>query len=131
MQPLYNIDIIRHTAKLCAYALETWELLGATREALESSAAYRRIAAINAYQIALFTARLTDDFTARFNGVPWDTIAGMRYTSDPRGDVDARYLYAIMTDDVPALHRYCQELIYKYNVMVQKALTAMAESRQP
>lgn len=77
---------------------------GITEEALEENEVLLDSVMFRLIQISENTGKLTVDFKARYNAVPWQAIKGMRNRIvHEYGDVETSIIYDTIKDDLPAL----------------------------
>ena len=63
-------------------------------------------------QIGELVGKLTDEFRAQHPAVPWRQIKAMRnIVAHSYGTVDPETTWEIITDDIPALKKYCETII--------------------
>lgn len=90
--------IIRHTKDLSAKDFETNEIL-------VDSVMFRLI------QISENSDRLTEDFKAYHNAIPWRALKGMRNRIvHEYGNVDMSVVYDTVKDDIPELLKNIKQL---------------------
>ena len=63
-------------------------------------------------EIGYWWANLTDDFKEQHPTIPWRQIRAMRnIVAHSYGTVDPETTWEIITDDIPALKKYCETII--------------------
>ena len=63
-------------------------------------------------EIGYWWANLTDDFKEQHPAIPWRRIKAMRnIVAHSYGTVDPETTWEIITDDIPALKKYCETVI--------------------
>ena len=63
-------------------------------------------------EIGYWWANLTDDFKEQHPAIPWRQIKAMRnIVAHSYGTVDPETTWEIITDDIPALKKYCETVI--------------------
>jgi uncharacterized protein with HEPN domain len=63
-------------------------------------------------QVGELVGKLTDDFRATYNNLPWRDIVGMRnIAAHAYGSFDMEMLWTTVTDRIPELKSYCEEII--------------------
>ena len=64
------------------------------------------------FQIGELVGKLTDEFREQHPAVPWRQIKAMRnIVAHSYGTVDPEITWEIITDDIPALKKYCEVII--------------------
>lgn len=109
MKPLdRNISILEHIVNYCDQIEETILRFGNSYDVFSNDAIYRNAAAMCVLQIGELAGKLTDDFRAAHPGAPRRQIKGMRnIVAHSYGTVDPETTWEILTEDIPALKRYC------------------------
>jgi uncharacterized protein with HEPN domain len=65
-------------------------------------------------QIGELAGKLTDDFRAEYNQMPWRDIVSIRNRAAHNyGTMDTNILWYIATRDIPALKKYCETITTK------------------
>ena len=81
-------------------------------ETFQNDPIYRNAAALCILQIGELVGKLTDEFRAQHPAVPWRQIKAMRnIVAHSYGTVDPETTWEIITDDIPALKKYCETII--------------------
>lgn len=63
-------------------------------------------------QIGELVGKLTDDFKAQYNKMPWRDIKSMRnIAAHNYGELDIEVLWETITNDIPELKAYCQNIL--------------------
>jgi uncharacterized protein with HEPN domain len=64
-------------------------------------------------QIGELVGKLSDEFKAKYNAVPWKDIKAMRnIAAHNYGEMDLEILWETATIDVPKLKEYCAGVIF-------------------
>ena len=113
MKPLdRNASILEHIISYCDQIQQTVERCGDAYALFESDPIYRNAAALCILQIGELVGKLTDDFREQHPAVPWRQIKAMRnIVAHSYGSVDPETTWEIITDDIPALKKYCETVI--------------------
>ena len=113
MKPLdRNASILEHIISYCDQIQQTVERFGDDYALFESDPIYRNAAALCILQIGELVGKLTDDFREQHPAVPWRQIKAMRnIVAHSYGSVDPETTWEIITDDIPALKKYCETVI--------------------
>lgn len=113
MKPLdRNISILEHIIVYCDQIDETIRRFGNDYGAFSSDPIYRNASALCVLQIGELAGKLTDAFRAEHPGAPWRQIRGMRnIVAHSYGTVDPEITWEILTEDIPKLKVYCQQII--------------------
>jgi uncharacterized protein with HEPN domain len=63
-------------------------------------------------QIGELAKNLSDDVIQKYSGMPWKQIKGMRdIAAHGYENFDIDILWQTLKTDLPALHKYCKEII--------------------
>ena len=113
MKPLdRNISVLEHIVSYCQQIEQTVERFGNSTETFQNDPIYRNAAALCILQIGELVGKLTDEFRAQHPAVPWRQIKAMRnIVAHSYGTVDPETTWEIITDDIPALKKYCETII--------------------
>ena len=113
MKPLdRNINILEHIVSYCQQIEQTVARFGDDAEIFQSDPIYRNAAALCILQIGELVGKLTDEFRTQHPAIPWRQIKAMRnIVAHSYGTVDPETTWEIITDDVPALKKYCKAII--------------------
>lgn len=72
-------------------------------------------------QIGELAVNLTDDFKEKYNKMSWRDIVSVRNrAAHTYFSIDTEILWGIATSDVPALRRYCADIIQSKDDTVQQ-----------
>ena len=98
MKPLdRNIGALEHIVVYCQQIEQTVE---------------RNAAALCILQIGELVGKLTDEFREQHPAVPWRQIKAMRnIVAHSYGTVDPEITWEIITDEIPQLKAYCEQII--------------------
>lgn len=78
------------------------------------SSTYRNAVAMCLLQIGELVNKLSDDFKARYNGIPWRAIKGMRnVVAHEYGSIDVEIVWETAEDGIRELKEFCQEYLKK------------------
>ena len=112
MKPLdRNISILSHIVTYCEQIELTVQRFGG-KDIFQSDPIYRNAAALCILQIGELVGNLSDEFRARYPGVPWRQIKAMRNIVAHRyGTIDPETTWEVIEEDIPILKKYCQGII--------------------
>ena len=110
MKPLdRNISVLEHIVSYCQQIEQTIERFGDDKVTFQNDPIYRNAAALCILQIGELVGKLTDEFREQHPAVPWRQIKAMRnIVAHSYGTVDPEITWEIITDDIPALKKYCE-----------------------
>lgn len=113
MKPLdRNISILEHIVSYCQQIEQTIDRFGEDPVTFQNDPIYRNAAALCILQIGELVGKLTEDFREKYPAVPWRQIKAMRnIVAHSYGTVDPEITWEIITDDIPALKKYCETII--------------------
>ena len=115
-----NIDILNKMIQYCDEIGEANDHFDNSLEMLKTNSTYKNAVAMCILQIGELTKHLSDDFRAAYTGMPWQDIKSMRNIAAHRyGDFRIEMLWDTVTDDIPALRKYCEDIIRQYEVIAQ------------
>lgn len=99
---------LQYMIDYCQQIQETVSLFGQDYEIFTANRTYRNACSLCILQIGELTNTLTEDFRAKYTGVPWKSIKGMRnIVAHAYGTVDPEVVWEIIIDDIPLLEKYC------------------------
>ena len=102
MKPLdRNIGALEHIVVYCQQIEQTVERFGNSAETFQNDPIYRNAAALCILQIGELVGKLTDEFREQHPAVPWRQIKA----------VDPEITWEIITDEIPQLKAYCEQII--------------------
>jgi uncharacterized protein with HEPN domain len=113
MKPLdRDISILEHITSYCDQIEQTISRFGRDYSIFAADQIYRNAVALCILQIGELVGKLTDAFRAQHPGIPWRQIKAMRnIVAHSYGSVDPEITWEIIMDDIPALKRYCAEIL--------------------
>jgi len=113
MKPLdRNIGALEHIVVYCQQIEQTVERFGNSAETFQNDPIYRNAAALCILQIGELVGKLTDEFREQNPAVPWRQIKAMRnIVAHSYGTVDPEITWEIITDEIPRLKAYCEQII--------------------
>ena len=113
MKPLdRNIGALEHIVVYCQQIEQTVERFGNSAETFQNDPIYRNAAALCILQIGELVGKLTDEFREQHPAVPWRQIKAMRnIVAHSYGTVDPEITWEIITDEIPQLKAYCEQII--------------------
>ena len=113
MKPLdRNIGAREHIVVYCQQIEQTVERFGNSAETFQNDPIYRNAAALCILQIGELVGKLTDEFREQHPAVPWRQIKAMRnIVAHSYGTVDPEITWEIITDEIPQLMAYCEQII--------------------
>ena len=107
-----NIELLERIIKYCNEIDETMNHFGISFENLEPNVIYKNAVSMCILQIGELTTLLSDDFKTQYSEMPWNDIKAMRNIAAHRyGTFDLAKLWETLTDDIPALHKYCIKVL--------------------
>ena len=113
MNPLdRNTSVLEHIVSYCRQIGQTVERFGNDAATFQNDPIYRNAAALCILHIGELVGRLTDDFKEQHPAIAWRQIKAMRnIVAHSCGTVDPETTWEIITDDIPALKKYCETVI--------------------
>ena len=113
MKPLErDKSILRHIVSYCEQIEQTVEHFGNEEEIFAGNKIYRNAAALCILQIGELVGKLTGEFRQQHPAVPWRQIKAMRnIVAHSYGSVDPETTWEIITEDIPALKKYCCSIL--------------------
>lgn len=113
MKPLdRNIGALEHIVVYCQQIEQTVDRFGNNAETFRNDPIYRNAAALCILQIGELVGKLTDEFREQHPAVPWRQIKAMRnIVAHSYGTVDPEITWEIITDEIPQLKAYCEQII--------------------
>ena len=113
MKPLdRNIGALEHIVVYCQQIEQTVDRFGNNAETFQNDPIYRTAAALCILQIGELVGKLTDEFREQHPAVPWRQIKAMRnIVAHSYGTVDPEITWEIITDEIPQLKAYCEQII--------------------
>nr|WP_325196459.1 HepT-like ribonuclease domain-containing protein [uncultured Oscillibacter sp.] len=113
MKPLdRNISILEHVVSYCRQIEQTVERFGDEFSIFQNDPIYRNAAALCILQIGELVGKLTEEFREQHPAVPWRQIKAMRnIVAHSYGTVDPEITWEIISEDIPALKKYCETII--------------------
>jgi len=113
-----NIDRDRDTVmkivRYCDEIDESLDLFERNYEALQEQSTFRNSVAMCLLQTGELTTHLSPAFKARFPGMPWQDMKGMRnIAAHHYGNIDLEILWDTVMIDIPALRKYCLDICLK------------------
>ncbi|MDR0293373.1 MAG: DUF86 domain-containing protein [Oscillospiraceae bacterium] len=107
-----NLDILKRIILYCDEIKEAMNRLGSSYAALKDDSVYKNAVAMCILQIGELTVHLSDEFKAAYSDMPWQDIKNMRNIAAHRyGSFDTEKLWETISEDIPKLRRYCDEII--------------------
>lgn len=84
----------------------------ATRETLETNKDIEEIICFNIFQIGELVKHIPTELLAKYNGMPWDDIKGMRdWVGHGYGSINLDDVWKTASEDILPLRIYCQDII--------------------
>ena len=113
MKPLdRNLSILEHIVSYCQQIEQTVDRFGNDFSVFQNDAIYRNAAALCILQIGELVGKLTDEFRVQHPSSPWRQIKAMRnIVAHNYGTVDPETTWEIISDDIPALKKYCEAIL--------------------
>ena len=110
--PNRDHSILQHIINYCDQIDETVAHFGDDYGAFTQSAVYRNAVALCILQIGELVGKLTDEFKETYSNIPWKQIKAMRnIVAHSYGTVDPETTWEIVSDDIPALRKFCKEIL--------------------
>jgi len=107
-----NIYILGKIIKYCDEIYQANEDFGNSFEILKIKPTYKNATAMCILQIGELITHLTDDFKSTYSDMPWSEIKKMRnIAAHHYGSFDLETLWDTITNDIPVLRDYCEEII--------------------
>ena len=113
MKPLdRNIGILEHIISYCLQIEQTVDRFGNSAEIFQNDPIYRNAAALCILQIGELVGKLTNEFREQYSAMPWRQIKAMRnIVAHSYGSVDPETTWEIITDEIPKLKAYCEQIV--------------------
>ena len=110
--PSRDHSVLRHIISYCDQIDETVAHFGEGYERFVGSAVYRNAVALCILQIGELVGKLTDEFKEQYPDIPWKQIKAMRnIVAHSYGTVDPETTWEIVNEDIPALRKFCEEIL--------------------
>jgi uncharacterized protein with HEPN domain len=112
-----NLNIIIQITHYCEDIADAIKKFGNSYDNLINDIHYKNSVSMCIFQIGELSVHLTDDFKEKYNGVPWRGIRAMRNVVGHeyvRMRIDV--LWETISESVPELYKYCEEILRKNNV---------------
>lgn len=107
-----DVSILNHIISYCDQIDETVARFGNDGKIFSQDPIYRNAAALCILQIGELVGKLSDEFREQYPLVPWRQIKALRnIVAHSYGTVDPEVTWEIITDDIPALRTYCQQIL--------------------
>lgn len=104
--------ILRHVIGYCRQIHDAIERFGASYDVFRDDPVYKNAVALCVLQIGELTTHLTDEFKAKYNGIPWVQVKAMRnVVAHSYGTIDTETLWETIISDIPALEKYCNNIL--------------------
>ena len=92
----------------------TLDKLNLDLEKLETDFIAKNALSMCILQIGELAGKLTDDFKEKYSKMPWQNIKSMRnIAAHNYGEFDIEVLWETVTNDIPELKEYCQNITDK------------------
>ena len=80
-------------------------------EQFDASELHKDACSLCILQIGELVYNLSEDFKQEYSDIPWRQIRSMRnIVAHHYGSIDAETLWDTITDDIPGLKRYCEQI---------------------
>ncbi len=100
------IKIIKHCKRVEA------KVCGVERDAFELDDDAIEVVCFNLFQIGELTKKLSSEFIAKYNEVPWRQIKGLRdQIVHGYETIDLEIIWVTATEDIQPLKNYCSKII--------------------
>ena len=118
-----NVDILEKILHYCGNLEEVNQQCGNSLEKLRADIMYTDAASMCVYMIGQLANYLTGDFKAEYCNVSWRDIEGWsNLAAYSRDNMDHDKLWQTMTEVVPELREYCEQIISQHHILEQDAL---------
>ncbi len=105
-------QVLQHIIMYCTQVEKTIESLGITPDSFRDNFIFRNAVSMPLLQIGELAKKLTEEFRAKYDGMPWRSIAGMRdrFAHD-YGKMNVEAIWETASNEIPVLHKYCESVI--------------------
>ena len=111
-----DLYILSKIIKYCEEANETISRFGNSSDAIKADNIYKNASAMCILQIGELVGHLSENFIEKYKDMPWKQIKGMRnIAAHGYEEFDADILWQTLKEDLPSLHKYCNEIITRIN----------------
>lgn len=106
-----TINTLSNIAGYCEKIEAALERFTPTRDDFDEEFFYRDGIAFYVQQIGELVKELPDSFIGEYDQIPWHQISGFRnIIAHAYGSVDPDILWETVTEDIPKLYSFCQEI---------------------
>lgn len=115
--PTKDAQILQHIVKYCDQIETTVRLYHVTKKEFEENFVMQNALSMPILQIGELTKRLSEEFRATHNDIPWRSIAGTRdrLTHD-YVKMDTNVTWEIISNDISDLSQKCKHILIKNNI---------------
>ena len=107
-----NLDALSHIIEYCD---DVASFISAVPDGIDSfcdNKGFRYSISMCILQIGELAGKLTDDFKAQYDGIPWKAIKGMRNVmAHGYGGISIEQTWVTASEDLPALRLYCVNIL--------------------
>ncbi len=108
-----DIFILEHIVKYCDEIEIAMDRFGRDYDVFQNDSVYKNALAMCILQIGELSAKLSTDFKISHTAIPWVQIKATRNIVAHRyGSIDPIVLWETVMEDIPALKKYCEALVY-------------------
>jgi len=105
-------QILRKIITYCNEINTAIDFFGASYDVIASNNIFKNAVAMCVLQIGELSTKLTDGFKTKYSNLPWRDIRGMRnLLAHGYGTLDVEELWNTAMFDIPALQKYCKEIL--------------------
>ena len=107
-----DINLVRQIVKHCETIFSAQKRFGNDFKIFETDIDYFNSVCMSLLQIGEIANHLSENFIDQHHSMPWREIIGLRnVVVHGYGQLDTAIVWATLSEDMPKLHKYCQEII--------------------
>jgi uncharacterized protein with HEPN domain len=126
-----NADVLLHIVDYCNEIKNTAERFGNDYGTFSKDSVYQNAVALCVLQIGELTMHFTEDFKNTYNKIPWNQIKALRnVVAHNYGKIDKEILWETISNDIPQLRVYCEEIAKQFDVMLQECISEDEEQNR-
>jgi len=111
-----DIHIIEHIKRYCDEIASATARFGKSEKAFSADTHYQHACAMCIMQIGELSNRLSDDFKANHDTIPWRQITAVRnIVAHEYAKLDVKRTWATIESDIPALTAFCETILADKN----------------
>jgi uncharacterized protein with HEPN domain len=115
----------------CNEIKNTAERFGNDYGTFSKDSVYQNAVALCVLQIGELTMHFTEDFKNTYNKIPWNQIKALRnVVAHNYGKIDKEILWETISNDIPQLRVYCEEIAKQFDVMLQECISEDEEQNR-